>query len=102
MRIYLVNLKKFYGGGLFILASAILLGWGYLLSQFWGASPVVVPEPVYQGSEKEKKIALTMNVDGGEELLPVVLDITKDYDARITFFVSGRFAKEFSALIQEI
>ncbi len=102
MRIYLVNLKKFYGGGLFLLASAVLLGWGYLLSQFWGTSPVVVPEPVYRGSGEEKKIALTMNVDRGEEFLPSVLDITDDHEARITFFVSGRFAKNFPDIVKEI
>lgn len=49
-------------------------------------------EPIRKGSNKDY-IAFTCNVDWGTELIPPMLDIFEKYNVKITFFVTGRWAK---------
>ncbi|RKD27734.1 Peptidoglycan/xylan/chitin deacetylase, PgdA/CDA1 family [Caminicella sporogenes DSM 14501] len=48
--------------------------------------------PIRQGYN-DKFIAFTCNVDWGTENIPKMLDIFEKYNIKITFFVSGRWAK---------
>jgi len=59
-------------------------------------------EPIYQGSTQTKKIALTCNVVWGEEYVPRMLEILKKNNVKITFFVGGKWAKDFPGLTQKI
>ena len=59
-------------------------------------------EPIYQGNSNEKAIALTVNVDWGEEYIPDMLKEFKKHDARVTFFVTGRWAEKNPELLQEM
>ena len=49
-------------------------------------------EPIRKGDNKDY-IAFTCNVDWGTELIPPILDILDKHDVKITFFVTGRWAK---------
>jgi len=58
--------------------------------------------PVYQGSTGKKVVALTVNVDWGEEFIPAMLKEFKKNDARVTFFVTGTWAKKHPELLKEM
>lgn len=59
-------------------------------------------KPIYQGNPGKKNVAVTVNVDWGEEHLPGMLDLFKKNGVKATFFVSGRWAGEHPQLVQEI
>jgi len=59
-------------------------------------------EPIYQGNSGEKAIALTVNVDWGEEYIPAMLKEFKKHDARVTFFVTGRWAEKNPELLKQM
>ncbi len=59
-------------------------------------------EPIYQGNTGQKVVALTVNVDWGEEYIPAMLQEFKKYDARVTFFVTGRWAEKNPELLKEM
>lgn len=48
----------------------------------------------------EKALALTVNVDWGEEYIPVMLDALDKYNAKVTFFVTGRWADKNPDLLK--
>ncbi|MDK2917442.1 MAG: hypothetical protein PWQ37_175 [Candidatus Petromonas sp.] len=50
------------------------------------------PKPIRKGSNDDYT-AFTCNVDWGTELIPKMVDIFEKHDVKITFFVSGRWAK---------
>ncbi len=58
-------------------------------------------KPISQGING-KYIAFTMNVDWGNEVIPEILAVLKEKNAKITFFVTGRWAKEYPELFQSI
>ncbi|WP_432400466.1 polysaccharide deacetylase family protein [Wukongibacter sp. M2B1] len=58
-------------------------------------------EPIRNGNNKSY-IAFTCNVDWGTELIPPILDIFQKYDVKITFFVTGRWAKNNPEVLKMI
>ncbi|KUO66048.1 MAG: polysaccharide deacetylase [Gracilibacter sp. BRH_c7a] len=67
-----------------------------------GVSRLDLPVPLERVVTNEKVIALTINVDWGEEFIPAMLDELEKYDAKVTFFVTGRWAKNNSEMIKII
>lgn len=68
----------------------------------WKQPAATTGAPVYQGSSKEKKVALTFNVVWGEEYIPQILDILKANNTTATFFIGGQWAEDFPALTSQI
>ena len=62
----------------------------------------VMTEPIYQGSDSEKKIALTVNVFWGEEYLPQMLEIMKKSNVKADFFMGGQWVEKFPDLTKKI
>lgn len=58
-------------------------------------------KPISTGSNS-KYIAFTMNVDWGNEVIPEILNTLKEKNIKITFFVTGRWVKEYPELFQSI
>ncbi|WP_427338704.1 polysaccharide deacetylase family protein [Caloranaerobacter sp. DY30410] len=56
----------------------------------------------YKGNINEKIIAFACNVDWGNEYIKPMLNIFDTYDIKITFFVTGRWAKNNNELLREI
>lgn len=54
------------------------------------------------GDGREKKLAFACNVDWGEEIVPGMLEICRDKDVKITFFVTGRWAKNNPYLLRKM
>ncbi len=57
--------------------------------------------PVRMGSNKNY-IAFACNVDWGTEYIQSILDIFRNHNVKITFFVSGRWAKNNPEILKEI
>ncbi|MDI6709371.1 MAG: polysaccharide deacetylase family protein [Bacillota bacterium] len=66
------------------------------------ATRPVVQEPVCEGSRASARIALTVNVDWGEEYLPLILETCAAKNVRLTFFITGRWAEKFPDMVRRI
>jgi peptidoglycan/xylan/chitin deacetylase (PgdA/CDA1 family) len=61
-----------------------------------------VIEPIYHGSTEIKAVALAVNVDWGEDIVPKMLGLFKQENIPATFFVTGRFASKFPDVVKQI
>lgn len=66
------------------------------------ASDVPVSRPIEKIKTDQLVMALTINVDWGEEYIPAILDVLDQAKARATFFVTGRWAKKNPELLKII
>lgn len=99
MRVYFFP-KRGIQAALIGLCCLLLLGAVWL---FWGSEEAaVMAEPIYQGQTGEKKVAIAVNVDWGEDVLPDMLQVLEQSHVQATFFVTGRFAEKFPDLVQQI
>lgn len=57
---------------------------------------------IRQGDGKTTKVAITCNVDWGEDVLPDMLETLKKQDTKITFFVSGKWANKNPDLLRKM
>ncbi|SDK47319.1 polysaccharide deacetylase family protein [Natronincola ferrireducens] len=62
----------------------------------------LVNKPIERGNENSNHIAFACNVDWGNEVIPEILQILKEKEIKITFFVTGRWVKAFPDLFQTI
>ncbi|AHF07510.1 polysaccharide deacetylase family protein [Desulfitobacterium metallireducens] len=88
--------------GLKILALVFVLFLGFFVEQKVVATLASVPEPIEQIKTEEKVIALTINVDWGEEYIPGLLDALDKGQAKATFFLTGRWANKNPELVKDI
>lgn len=59
-------------------------------------------DPIYKGSETEKKVAFACNVVWGNEYLPDMLSEFKKNNIRISFFIGGDWADKNKELLMRI
>ncbi len=59
-------------------------------------------QPLYQGCTGQKIVALTFNVDWGEEFLPEILKTLQKKNALATFMITGKWAQKNPALVRQI
>ena len=84
-----------------LLVAIAMLGWGRL-DQQPAMTTSEIKEPIFQGNSGTKAVALTVNVDWGEEYIPEMLKQFKAADAKVTFFVTGRWAEKNPALLKQM
>ncbi|MBZ4664995.1 polysaccharide deacetylase family protein [Mahella sp.] len=58
--------------------------------------------PIYKGDVSEPLIAFACSVADGAEYIPPMLKILKDNDIKVTFFVTGRWAKQHPDLLMQM
>lgn len=75
---------------------------GFALTYYQKPIMVSQLEPIYQGNTGQKNVAITVNVDWGEEFIPAMLDEFKKNDARVTFFVTGKWAGKNAELLKRM
>lgn len=63
-----------------------------------GLNALTIEEPVRRVPGAPGKVALTINVDWGNDELADMLDIFDDHDVKVTFFPTGRWANQFPEL----
>lgn len=59
-------------------------------------------KPFERGNASSSCIAFACNVDWGNEVIPEMLEIFKEKDIKITFFVTGKWANNFPELFKTI
>lgn len=85
-----------------ITLTVLFIGLMIVDNGYVGVSRSDLTIPLERVETADKVIAFTINVDWGEELIPDILDVLDQYDAKATFFVTGRWAKNHPELIKEI
>lgn len=85
-----------------ILGLIFALFLGLFFEQRIAASIAAVPQPIEQIKTEEKALALTINVDWGEEYIPGILEALDQGQAKATFFLTGRWASKNPELVKEI
>lgn len=99
-------IPKYMIQAVLVLLICLLLAGGVWL--FWGQDAQgmrlepTMQEPVYCGTTKENHVALAINVDWGEDIIPDMLDILQRQNVQATFFVTGRFAEAFPDVVMQI
>jgi polysaccharide deacetylase family sporulation protein PdaB len=58
--------------------------------------------PIYCVNTEENKLALTFDTAWGNEDIPVILDILKEYQVRATFFVTGEWVNRYPEDVKRI
>jgi probable sporulation protein (polysaccharide deacetylase family) len=100
VKILFLTRKKLYmillGLGLLALAIAALTARAYVSTVGAGSQG----KPVFQGETGEKVVALSVNVDWGEDLIPEMLKIFQENKAAVTFYVTGSWAEKHPELLQ--
>ncbi|WDV47778.1 polysaccharide deacetylase family protein [Clostridiaceae bacterium M8S5] len=100
-KIYFIPLKKVY---IFVLVVVIMTVCIFSYFRYSMTKSVFNPkdELFYKGTSNDNTIALTCNVDWGEEHIPTMLNILKQKDLKITFFVTGMWAKKNPQVLKSI
>jgi len=84
----------------------MILAFGFLSVAFLNQDNTTiaagVDDPIFQGNSETKSVAITVNVDWGEEFLPAMLDEFKKNNALVTFFVTGRWAEKNPELLKQM
>jgi peptidoglycan/xylan/chitin deacetylase (PgdA/CDA1 family) len=91
----LAKIKFKIGTLIIVFLSLIFVG-----NQIIEVSQSNLPTPLEQVTTEEKVIALTINVDWGEEYIPKILAILNENKAKVTFFVTGRWARKNPELLK--
>lgn len=77
----------------------------FILGYFWWSAqtaPTLKMDPIYQGKTDKPDVALTINVDWGEDVVPQMLEVFQEKNVQATFFITGRFAEKFPQLVKQI
>ncbi|MDR7869951.1 MAG: polysaccharide deacetylase family protein [Tissierellaceae bacterium] len=98
MKLFIISKKTLYIISIIILC-AIILGFIWNLSR---TTDVFNTDIYYQGKVDEKIVALTCNIDWGNEYIDDMLNILKDSNIKITFFPTGRWAENNRDILLKI
>ncbi|BAS28406.1 polysaccharide deacetylase family protein [Limnochorda pilosa] len=111
VRFWAVRLDRLVDGSLLVAAALVVVAawYGATLEPGWGSLGVLAPlEPlrpdraVYRVPTREPWVALAVNVDWGDEVLPQMLDLFKREGVRVTFFPTGRWASHSPGLVRRM
>jgi len=78
----------------------LLLFVGIITEKWVMVSNATISKPIEQVKTDQKVMALTINVDWGEEYIPTILDALDKGKSQATFFVTGRWAKKHPELLK--
>jgi len=101
MRIYYFPKKNIVIVAIALVLALGMMGWG-MLAQQSAMTTSDLREPIFQGNSGAKAVAITVNVDWGEEYVPEMLKQFKAADAKVTFFVTGRWAEKNPDLLKQM
>ncbi len=98
MKLYFLTWKRISIAA--VLALFICLTIGFVFRQEGAVS--TTGKAIYQGSTNTKTVAITVNVDWGGEFIPDMLQLFEKYDAKVTFFVTGKWAENNPDLMKSM
>ncbi|WP_425447488.1 polysaccharide deacetylase family protein [Dethiothermospora halolimnae] len=100
MKIFFLKKKILYT--IIIVAIAIIIMVGLLLSRDDAVETFNNQDVYYQGNTNNKVVAFTCNVDWGKEYITPMLEILKKNEIKITFFITGRWAEKNKDIVKKI
>ncbi|MGE5485829.1 MAG: hypothetical protein ACM3X4_12515 [Ignavibacteriales bacterium] len=86
----MLRLKSRYPPVVMLLSLVFLLSLAAGRRAATGLSSTTDHGPIYHGPEGSGLIALTVNVDWGQDYIPSILKVCESHQVRVTFFVTGR------------
>lgn len=92
------NLVFFFGGLVLIIFFALI----FMRLYSFSTVPTIQVDPIYQGNTAHPYVALTINVDWGEDIIPQMLEVLDRKEVKATFFITGRFAEKFPEIVKAI
>ncbi len=98
-RMYVFKVSK---RNLVVFGVVLILALGFFAEKKVVSILADIPEPIYQVKTSEKVMALTINVDWGGEYIPGILEVLDAHQAKATFFLTGRWAKNNPEQVKEI
>lgn len=101
MRVYYFSKKSLIITAVVLVLLMAVIGWG-MLRQPPALTTTDIREPIFQGNSGAKAVAITVNVDWGEEYIPEMLKQFKTANAQATFFVTGRWAEKNPDLLKQM
>ena len=97
--------RKQMGNGA-VLALCLLIAfiglYGFYQQKDVPVSVEAIHKPIYQGDTSKRAMALTINIDWGEEYLKPMLEILERENVKVTFFPTGRWASKNPEIIKLI
>ena len=57
-------------------------------------------DPVYRVSTEARAMAMAVNIAWGEEHLPRLLEILREHNMKVTFFIDGQWAERFPDMVK--
>jgi peptidoglycan/xylan/chitin deacetylase (PgdA/CDA1 family) len=72
------------------------------LNTYMAISPLTGDGAIRGGNPDVSAAAITCNVDWGEDQIPLMLEVFKEKDVRVTFFVSGKWAQNNAELLRRM
>lgn len=102
MRVFYVTRRKMWIAGGVVAFVILLLCAVVMYNNTRSIETANLRDAVYQGNTGTKAVAITVNVDWGEEYIPAMLEQFKKYDARVTFFVTGKWAEKNTELLRSM
>jgi len=85
-----------------VILGLVFIGLIFIDNQNIGVSAYNPPAPIERVATEKKVIALTINVDWGEEYIPGILAILEQHQAKATFFITGRWAQKNPSVLKNI
>lgn len=101
MRVLTIAFRKKRMMQISLVIVAVFLIAGFYI-HLWNGPVTPATAPVYQGSPREKKMALTFNVVWGEEYISQIIESLNENKAQATFFIGGQWAEDFPELAGKI
>ncbi len=90
----------------FVLAGIEVASFFYFISQEPAKETAVLPGEegivIRSGNAESDQMALTCNVDWGEDVLPDMLKTFREKDISVTFFVTGQWAEKHPDLVRQM
>lgn len=99
MRMLIINRNTLI---VILIVLVLLIGFIFFMLVNSKSKDVFNEDIYYKGTKDEKTVAFVCNIDWGEEYIPSMLEIFKENDIKISFFPTGRWAKQNPELIKLI
>lgn len=85
-----------------LVLTCFLMGFVYGLHHFAAVPVSSRVSPIITGNTNLPRVALMFNVDWGEECIPGILETLEEANVKVTFFVTGRWAKKYPDMVRAV
>lgn len=99
MRFYIIKIRYVIMAALVILAAIILLTVRHAVPAFKVGNREI---PIYNVARDDNKVALTFDSAWNDDDIDEIIDILNQYNAKATFFVTGKWAEDYSSSLNKL